>query len=114
MNISPNSTRAAFPATPAFTSYFTQNARPAASRFAPVRSSVARHSSEMSVMSYRKANARAPYATALYAAAVAALLTACGPSEVASVSKETTIHLSEATSDVQEVVVTAYREQVRT
>jgi hypothetical protein len=67
----------------------------------------------MSVMSYRKANARAPYATALYAAAVAALLTACSQSGVVSAPRETTIHLSEAASDMQEVVVTAYRESPR-
>jgi hypothetical protein len=67
-------------------------------------------------MSYRKANSRARYANALYAAAIAALLTACSQTnldtEVAPKETTTTIHLSEnSTADMPEIVVTGVRER---
>ena len=68
-------------------------------------------------MSYRKGNSRARYASALYAAALAALLSACTKTDVAveEASKAPTIHLSESqstadTADMQEVVISASRE----
>ncbi len=69
-------------------------------------------------MSYRKANSRARYASALYAAALAALLSGCSKTDVAveSAPKAVTIHLSEGentadVADMQEVVVSASRER---
>ena len=65
-------------------------------------------------MSYRKVGSRVPYASALYAAAVAALLSACSQSSVETAAPEATIiHLSEteSASDMPEVVVTATRER---
>ena len=61
-------------------------------------------------MSYRKLGSRVPYASALYAAAIAALLSACTQSGVEPLSKETSSHVSETVSDVPEVVITASRE----
>jgi hypothetical protein len=68
-------------------------------------------------MSYRKGNSRARYASALYAAALAALLSACSKTDVAveAAPEAATIHLSEVeatadTADMQEVVVSASRE----
>jgi hypothetical protein len=67
---------------------------------------------EMSAMSYRKTRSRVPYASALYAAAVAALLSACSQSPgVEPAAEVTPIHLSETASDMPEVVVTASRER---
>jgi len=70
-------------------------------------------------MTYRKGHSRARYASALYAAALAALLTACSKTDVAvePASDVATIHLSESqstadTSDMPEVVVTASREAI--
>ncbi len=66
-------------------------------------------------MSYRKANSRARYASALYAAAIAALLTGCARTDVdTAVAPQvtTTIHLSEnSTADMPEIIVTAARER---
>jgi hypothetical protein len=62
-------------------------------------------------MSHRKFRSRISYANALYAAAVAALLSACSPSEVEVAPKATTIRLSEAGSEMPEVVITASRER---
>ena len=62
-------------------------------------------------MSYRKVGSRVPYASALYAAAVAALLSACSQSGVEPAPKATTIHLSDNASDMPEVVITASRER---
>ena len=69
-------------------------------------------------MTYRKGNSRARYANALYAAALAALLSACSKTDVAveaAPAAVTTIHLSESastadTADMPEVVVSASRE----
>ncbi|MEJ1964862.1 MAG: aldo/keto reductase [Gammaproteobacteria bacterium] len=66
---------------------------------------------EITAMSFRKNRTRAPYASVLYAAAVAALLSACSQSAVEPAASTTTIHLSESSSDMPEVVVTASREQ---
>ena len=69
-------------------------------------------------MSYRKVNSRVRYASALYAAALAALVAGCAKPDVAveAAPQAATIHLSEAAStaeaaDMPEVVVTASREQ---
>jgi CO/xanthine dehydrogenase FAD-binding subunit len=70
-------------------------------------------------MSYRKGNSRARYATALYAAAIAALITACSRTDVAveqPAARPAVIHLSESTNtadtaDMPEVVVSAKREK---
>jgi len=69
-------------------------------------------------MNYRKANSRARYASVLYAAALAALLSACSKTDVAveTAPKAATIHLSDSantaeTADMPEVVVSASREQ---
>jgi hypothetical protein len=64
-------------------------------------------------MSYGRVRSRVPYANALYAAAVAALLSACSQSEVEPAPKVTPIHLSETASDMPEVVITAPRERRR-
>jgi hypothetical protein len=73
---------------------------------------------EVSAMSYRKGNSRARYASALYAAAIAALLTACAKTEVAveqpTTSQAEPIRLSESASttnpaDMPEIVVSAKR-----
>lgn len=68
-------------------------------------------------MQFRKANSHARYASVLYAAALAALLTACSSPDasVEAAPKAATIHLSERTdsadsADMPEVVVTASRE----
>jgi hypothetical protein len=61
-------------------------------------------------MNQRKVGSRTPYASALYAAAVAALLSACSQSGVERASEATTIQSSEANSDMPEVVVTASRD----
>jgi hypothetical protein len=62
-------------------------------------------------MSHRKVGSRMPYASALYAAAVAALLSGCSQSGVECAPEATTTHLSETASDMPEVVITASRER---
>ena len=62
-------------------------------------------------MTYSKRGSRVPFASALYAAAVAALLSACTQSSVEPLPKDTNIHLSETASDLPEVVITASREK---
>ncbi len=68
-------------------------------------------------MNYTKDNSRARYASTLYAAAIAALLTACAKVElpVEAAPQPAAIHLSEsaatAASDMPEVVVSARRER---
>ena len=71
-------------------------------------------------MSYRKGPSRARYASALFAAALAAMLTACAKHDASAEAapKAATIHLSESddtteSGDMPEVVVTASREQPR-
>jgi hypothetical protein len=89
---------------------FTQDSRAASNRPFYERPNLRRSTTEMSSMSYRKLGSRVPYANALYAAAVAALLSACTQSSVEPLSKETGTQVSEAASDVPEVVITASRE----
>lgn len=69
-------------------------------------------------MSYRKTHSRVRYASALYAAALAALISGCAKPDasVEAAPKAATIQLSEAAStaeaaDMPEVVVTASRER---
>jgi len=113
MNVILNSTRAAIAVPRSLPAYFTQDSRAVANRPTYSGSNPLRHTSEMSPMSYRKVGSRVPYASALYAAAVAALLSACSQSSVEPAASEaTTIHLSsETASDMPEVVVTATRER---
>jgi uncharacterized lipoprotein YajG len=66
----------------------------------------------------RKVHSRARYASVLFAAALAAMLTACSKpaAEVEAAPKAATIHLSEGvstadTADMPEVVISASREQ---
>jgi len=64
-------------------------------------------------MNYRKGNSRARYASVLFAAALAALVTACSKQDA---SNAATIHLSESvdtadSADMPEVVITASRER---
>jgi hypothetical protein len=114
MNVISNSTPAAFSATHSVATYFTQDSHAAANGPTYAGSNTGRYKTEMSAMSYRKVGSRVPYASALYAAAVAALLSACSPqSKVEPAPEATTIHLSETetASDMPEVVVTASRER---
>jgi hypothetical protein len=111
MNMIFNSSRAAIAVPHSLPAYFTQDLRPAAIRPTYIGSDTQRYTSEKAPMKYRKVGSRVPYASALYAAAVAALLSACSQSGVEPAPKETTIHLSETVSDMPEVVVTASRER---
>lgn len=104
-------------ATHSAATYFTQDSQSLTNSTVLARSNTGRYTSEMSAMSYRKGNSRARYASALYAAALAALLSACTKTDVAveAAPQVTTIHLSESqgtadTADMQEVVVSASRE----
>jgi hypothetical protein len=110
MNILINSTRAAVAAPQGSRAYFTQDSHVASNRPVYERPNLRRSTTEMSSMSYRKLGSRVPYASALYAAAIAALLSACTQSSVEPLSKETGTHVSETASDVPEVVITASRE----
>jgi hypothetical protein len=109
MNILINSTRAAVAAPQGSRAYFTQDSHVASNRPIYDRPKVRRYTTEMYPMSYNKLGSRVPYASALFAAAVAALLSACTQSSVEPLPKETT-HVSETASDVPEVVITASRE----
>ena len=107
--------RAAYPTSRGAT-YFTQDSQNLTNKLVVAASNTGRYTSEISAMSYRKANSRTRYANALYAAAIAALLTACSQtnidSEVAPKETATTIHLSEnSTADMPEIVVTGVRER---
>lgn len=108
--------RAIRPSTYSVAGYFTQDSQNLTNSTAPALSNTGRYTSEMP-MSYRKANSRARYASALYAAALAALLSACSKTDVAveAAPKAATMHLSESqdtadTADMPEVVVSASRE----
>ena len=111
MNIILNSTRVAIPATQRLSTYFTQDSRAWMNGRADASSNTGRYTTEMSAMSYRKSRYRVPYASALYAAAVAALLAGCSQSDVAPTPEATTIESSETVSDLPEIVVTASRER---
>ena len=89
----------------------TQDSRAAANRSVQVRSNTVRYTSEKAPMIYRKVGSRVPYARVLYAAAVAAVLSACSQSGVEHATEATTIDWSESTADMPEVVVTASREE---
>jgi hypothetical protein len=67
----------------------------------------------MSAMSYKMVRTRAPHVSVLFAAAAAALLSACSQSGVEPAPKATNIHLSETASDMPEVVITASRERTK-
>ncbi len=114
----PYPARAARPPAYGAATYFTQDSHNSTNSTFFARSNTGRYTSEMSAMSYRKANSRARYASALYAAALAALLSGCSKTDVAveSAPKAVTIHLSEGentadVADMQEVVVSASRER---
>ena len=113
MNMILNSTRAAVAVPHSSPPYFTQGSRAVANPSTYARSNTGRYKSEMSPMSYRKVGSRVPYASALYAAAIAALLSACSQSSVEPAAEATSIHLSETqtASDMPEVVITASRER---
>ena len=110
--------RTARPASYGAATYFTQDSQSLTNSPALAFSNTGRYTPEKSAMNYRKANSRARYASALYAAALAALLSACSKTDVAveDAPKAVTIHLSESvntadTADMPEVVITASREQ---
>ena len=112
MNVILNSTPAAISATPGFSTNFTQDSHARVNGPAYTGSNAGRYTTEISPMSNRKAGSRVPYASALYAAAVAALISACSQSSVEPAAEPATLHLSETTpSDMPEVVVTASRER---
>ena len=111
MNVILSSTPAAFRATQNVATYFTQDSHARVNAPTYAGSNAGRYTTEMSSMSNRKVRSRVPYASALYAAAVAALLSGCSQSSVEPAAKPATIHLSETTSDMPEVVVTASRER---
>jgi hypothetical protein len=113
MNSILNSTRAAIPATHSVPAYFTKDSRSWVNGLADASPNSGRYKTEMSAMSYRKVRARVPYASALYAAAVAALLSACSQSGVEPAPNATRTHMSETASDMPEVVITASRERSR-
>jgi hypothetical protein len=102
------------------TYFFTQDSQSLTN--SPIRalSNTGRFTSEAPVMHYRKANSRARYASALYAAALAAMLSACAKTDVAveTAPAAAPIHLSESenianTADMPEVVISASRERPR-
>jgi hypothetical protein len=92
--------------------YFTEGSQAAAN--SPSRSGSNRRQYELEVgaMRFTRDKARTPYARALYAAAVAALLSACTQidSSPGTAVTEAAANASE-TSDMPVVVVTASREQ---
>jgi hypothetical protein len=111
MNILLNATRASSPVAYGIPANFTEGSRVRANALTPISSNSGRYRTEMSAMSYRKVGSRVPYASALYAAAVAALLSACSQVEVQPAPEAAPIQMSETTSDLPEVVVTASRER---
>ena len=97
--------------------YFTQDSQSLTNSPAVALSNTGRYTSETSAMNYRKANSRTRYASALYAAALAALLSGCAKTDVAveAAPQVVTIDLSGSTNtadtaDMPEVVVSASRE----
>jgi hypothetical protein len=115
----PYRARVARPPAYSAATYFTQDSHNSTNSTFLARSNTGRYTSEMSLMNYRKANSRARYASALYAAALAALLSACTKTEVAveAAPEAAAIHLSQSegtadtAADMQEVVVSASRER---
>ena len=112
-----NTAYTARPATHSVATYFTQDSQSLTNSTVLAPSNTGRYTSEMSAMSYKKGNSRARYASVLYAAALAALLSGCSKTDVAveTAPQAATIHLSESqstadTADMPEVVVSASRE----
>jgi hypothetical protein len=105
--------RSARPAS--YGAFFTQDSQSLTNSPAVAFSNTGRYTLETTAMNYRKANTRARYASVLYAAALAAMLSACSKTDVAveTAPEAAAIHLSESadTPDMPEVVVTAPREQ---
>lgn len=113
MIISPNSTRAVTPAAHRFSTQLLKDG------FAVSKSASApslRKTSGVSAMSYYgKVKTRVPYANALYAAAIAALLSACAQSDVTPAPEAAIAQPAsqgvEGTADLPTVVITASRER---
>jgi hypothetical protein len=110
------SARSARPASYGATTYFTQDSQSLTNSPDLALSNTGRYLSETTAMNTRKANTRARYASVLYAAALAALLTGCAKSNdaVEAVPNAAPIHLSEGTADtadMPEVVISASRER---
>jgi len=117
MNILSNSARAASSAAQRLPSFLVQAA---GANFASSRVTMGsrepRKTSGVSAMSYYgKARTRVPYATALYAAAMAALVSACGKADVTPAPEAAIIQPAAEqgvdTSDLPTVVITAARER---
>jgi hypothetical protein len=114
-----SSAQATNQATAGVARYFTQDSRTVANRPARYGSYPGHYTMENTQMNFAQKGTRATYARVLYAAAVAALLSACSPSadepaaKANTTTSTTTIRLSETTSssDMPEVVVTASRVQ---
>jgi hypothetical protein len=111
------STRSARPASYGAAYFFTQDSQSLTNSPVVARSNTGRYTSEIFAMN-RKVHSRARYASVLFAAALAAMLTACSKpaAEVEAAPKAATIHLSEGvstadTADMPEVVISASREQ---
>jgi hypothetical protein len=116
MNILPNSLRAASPAAQGFPTSFLQNAGAGFAVPNAAGAGLSRKTSGVSAMSYYgKVRTRVPYASALYAAAMAALLSACAQSDVTPAPEAAIIQPAEqgteATADMPTVVITAARER---
>jgi hypothetical protein len=114
----PDTARSARPASHGTAYFLTEDSQSLTNSPARISSNTGRYTLEASAMSYRKVNSRARYASALYAAALAVLLTACSKPDasVEAAPKAATIHLSENantadSADMPEVVVTASREK---
>jgi hypothetical protein len=116
MNIIPNSLRAASPAAQSFQTSFLQNAGDDFAVSTSALTRTPRKASGVSAMSYYgKLRTRVPYANALYAAAMAALLSACAQSDVTPAPEAAIIQPAEqgsdANADMPTVVITAARER---
>lgn len=116
MNIIPNGARAGNPAAQHFPTYFLQGSGDGFAVSKPAIARVSRKTTGVSATSYYgKVRTRVPYASALYAAAVAALLSACAQSDDVVPAPEAAItqpagQADESASDIPTVVITASRE----
>jgi len=111
-------TRSARPASYGAASFFTQDSHTLTNSPVIAPSNSGRYTLETSAMNFRKANSRTRYASVLYAAALAALLSGCSKTDVAieAAPNAASIHLSEGastadTADMPEVVISASRER---
>jgi hypothetical protein len=114
MNIIPNSARAATLPPQHFSTYFLRNTGDDFAVSKATNARVPRKTSGVSAMSYYgKVRTRVPYASALYAAAVAALLSACAQSDVTPAPEAAIVQPAEQTAeaDMPTVVITASRER---